>query len=380
MKVLHILKTIFKDWFSKDIKYTLLMILTMFLSILALYISSFIIGSDLFPSLETEKIRERTYVLDTGGWFPLNIDKLGYILDIKNEDKDFPRLDIDEYIGSEQVYCQFIVDGINGKKLINEKIEKAYPILNEPNSNIQGFIDKSIGIAHEGILKKYPDFLKGNYIIVPQKSPYKKGDLIQCLDKELEVIGDYECDKYIIRFEIFEQYFNTYGYTAQGIFMTSYIFDRKLSNNQISVLSKKLCPDNNVVLRDIGPTTVDIMTFIIAELIVCGATAAFCVLSMLNVIKALCDKTYPLVKVFRILGAKRGMIIFLIYCQLVICFIISFSIASTLLPFICLAMDKIGVLCENRPKYTIVVFMVSIISIMYGSRKAIICTAESKLV
>ncbi len=378
MKVLYILKTIFKDWFTKDIKYTLLMILTMFLSILALYISTFIIGSDLFPTLETEKIRERTYVLDTGEWLPLSSDKLEYILNTEND--DYPNLDTDEYIGSEQVYCQFIVDSVNGVKRTNEKIEKAYPILNEPTGNIQSFFDKSMGISHESILKKYTDFLNGDYIIVPNNSPYKKGDLIKCLDRELEVIGEYECDKYIIRFEIFEQYLNTHGYTAQGVFMTSYIFTEKLDNKQISDLSQRLYPGNNVLLRDIGPSTADIMVFIIAELIVCGATAIYCVLSMHNVIKALCDKTYPIIKVFRILGAGRGMIIFLIYFQLAVCFIISFSIACALLPLIGHGMNKIGVLFENRTRYTIVVFIISIISIMWGSKRSIIRTAENRLV
>ncbi len=381
MKLLYLLKSIFKDWFTKDIKYTLLMILIMFLSVLSLYISTFVIGSDSFPSIETEKRRERTYVLDTGFWHPLNIEKLNYVLnDIKMDDNLFPNLSEDEYVGAEQVFCQFIIDKVNGVKKSNEKIEKAYPLFEEANNNIQSFVDKSMGYSYENVLKAYPNFCEGDYILVPKNSAYKKGDIISCLDTDLTVLGASEYECYVISFVLFKEYLDNHGYTAQGIFINSYVFENRLTDNQITILSQKLYPEGDILLHNLGPSSTDIAIFIMAELVICGITAIFCVFSMLSVIRALLEKTTPMLEIFRILGAKRGMIIFLIYFQLVVCFIISFFIAFALLPLISYGMSKINVLCEIRTKYTIIVFVISMISIMFGNRKIIVRTAEKKLV
>lgn len=381
MKLLYILRSVFKDWFTRDIKYTLLMIITMFLSILALYISTFVIGSDVFPSIETEKRRERTYVLETGAWHPLSAEQLSYILGgTKSDDDSFPNLSVEEYIGAEQVYCQFIIDRVNGEDVLNKKIESAYPLFSDEYSNIRRFADVSMGYSHDDILKAYPDILSGNYIIVPNDSLYKKGDVISCLNTELTVIGKCEYDSYVIPFAFFENYLNGFGYTAQGLFMTSYIYENKLSGKWIENMSKALYPEGNVYLNDIGPSSADIALFIMAELAVCGITAVFCVCSMLSVINALIEKTTPMLDVFRVLGAKRGTIIFLVYFQLATCFIISFIFAFVLLPHISYVMSRINVLCEIRAKYTVIVFIISMASIMLGSRKIIVRTARKKLI
>lgn len=381
MKLLYILRSVFRDWFTKDIKYTLLMIITMFLSVLALYISTFVIGSDVFPSIETEKRRERTYVLDTGTWHPLSAEQLSYIIGGESsEDDPFPKLSIDDYIGTEQIYCQFIIDKVNGEDISNEKIESAYPLFSNEYSNVREFIEVSMGYSHDDILKKYPEILTGNYIIVPNNSLYKNGDVISCLNTELIVIGRCEYDSYIVPFSFFENYLNDCGYTAQGLFMTSYIYENKLSGKWIENISKVLYPEGNIYLHDIGPSSVDIALFIMAELVICGITAVFCVCSMLSVINALIEKTSPMLDIFRVLGAKRRTVIFLVYFQLAACFVISFVIALILLPYISYAMSRINVMCEIRTKYTIIVFAISMASIMLGSRKIIVRTARKKLV
>ena len=117
-----------------------------------------------------------------------------------------------------------------------------------------------------------------------------------------------------------------------------------------------------------------------AELVICGITAVFCVCSMLSVINALIEKTSPMLDIFRVLGAKRRTVIFLVYFQLAACFVISFIIALILLPYISYAMSRINVMCEIRTKYTIIVFAISMASIMLGSRKIIVRTARKKLV
>lgn len=371
MKFIFLLKSIISDWFTVHIKYTVVVLATMVLSVLAMFFISTKVASE---SLED------TFMLD---WYSASYsvrlsDSEYYsthqfvtkeLLD-RYLEADLPPLyrywhdELDDFYG-----CYVTYTAKNGKPVTQLRNDLLFP-----------FGEFKAILAFDETQKKYEDLIQTEYefdivsgryfteeelqshkpvIIAPDDSGLKVGDFIECAGYQLEVIGIarkkyhsiywHECG--IVPFwladECLHNYLGprnmdahdnpsmTFGMPSFDIEvrLTYLTYEHPLTFFERQRLVKALDVDyDELFLGYEDELDYQINTYKMLALAQCGVFGVFCVITIVFVMWCLCEKNIHTMRIFRLYGATSKQIVAVIFSLIMILSFIAAAVSFLICP------------------------------------------------
>ena len=371
MKFIFLLKSIISDWFTVHIKYTVVVLATMVLSVLAMFFIS--------TKVASEKL-EDTYKLN---WYSANysvsLSDSGYCSPCKYVTKEL----LDRYLEADlpPLYrywhnelddfydCTVTYTKKNGKPLANSSFGLTF-----------SFSQFDAMLAFDETQKKYEDLIQTEYefdivsgryfteeelqshkpvIIAPGDSGLKVGDFIECAGYQLEVIGIarraygtwYGEDYGIVPFWLADECIHNYQGQRDleaiddssvvfvlpdfdiGVRLTYLTYEHPLTFFERQRLVKALDVDyDELFLGYEDELDYQMNTYKMLALAQCGVFGVFCVITIVFVMWCLCEKNIHTMRIFRLYGATSIQIVAVIFSLIMILSFIAAAVSFLICP------------------------------------------------
>lgn len=368
MKLLYLIYCIIRDWLTVYKKYTVIVVITMIASTLALFfVATKNATENLLAVFEEEKSESRysfevpfdnTYEFASVYWSYKALDN--YI----KFDLPTPKIN-DESSGN------FIGRGLythlNGEQAsqVTEMATIPYdtfefaPVFSMQEEKYRRIINSDF-YEYEIIDGRYftEEELKNHdfVFVADEATGFKTGDIITTPFYELEVIGvaksnNKNSENYsIIPFWLVDDSYNRYdgprsadligienGYTNYPDFdfaceASAFAYEKPLTNSQVKSLPKVFEVDKSFLICGNPYYYVQVNEFILLTTIECSFVGVFCILNILLVIWFLCEKNIPAMQILRVYGASPKKIVAINLALIVALCLISSLLSIILCP------------------------------------------------
>lgn len=378
MKFLFVVRVMLRDWLTVHRRYTVIIILTMILSVQALFFIAEKNAGENIESIFMERFCNAAYFLKP----PRAGDDETFLKNYPQNRLKCGRAFLEGYVSSglpmpspalhssADFSCQAAVQVYerNGVPLYEQEgypqgfaYLMGIPVFDSSDSrfeevlNLTEFEYKVI----EG--RNYTDEELANHtpvIVVDKDSGFELGDRLDCGEHTFEVIGVISSEKYggksLIPFWYTEQCMQSYqgyreietapdryadigGYDGYTL-LTRMIYDRPLSSRQRSVLAKLAGTNTDRITLPYEDFLDDEFSrFYRATIAGCAVFGVFCIANIILAVWSLCERHLEVFRTFRVYGASNGAVVRLIV-MLIMCITLAAGAVGGLL---CIPMQRL---------------------------------------
>lgn len=387
MKFLFLIKSILSDWFTVHLKYTLIVLCAMIISVMSMYFISLKVANESFSDSFTLQYHKSLYGVETDKYIHSTTENVLLTSDVLDRyiDADMPSFYMYETDDTDDFYyCIAYLLKING-----EPIEYTDPI----SGWCQPYIDLYANFVFDDTQKQYEELCQNSYeyeivdgryftqeelknhepvIILPEKvwdSPLnvKVGDYVECGGYQLKVIGianhvwcetsTYAFDRALIPYWLVDEYMrntienppkenkalpmpdmeNTDIYVPLLEIEAGtlhFAYEHPLTSAQKSRLAKALdVSTSDIYLSYESQITAEMRQYFLLSVTQCGAFGLLSVLGIVFVMWCLWQQNKHTMKIFRLYGAKSKHIIAINIALVVVLSLISAIVSLLLCPF-----------------------------------------------
>lgn len=337
MKKLYLVLSMLKDWFTREIKYTIAVIATLILSCVVLFISWILLTED-FPSSKEYEQLKRTFGTDSYiDRFHLTEQSATALMS-----GVLPKIEYANVGG----YAR--ITAVNGRELAENIFESCDTILGEEQNAVKELVSSFYNPTYEISEGRFftADELKEDrgVIILPDNLKINVGDMVTIADREYEVIGlnddsytrvllPYSTMKIIQGTYIEPTLEDDYEFLTGGPMALQIAhgirFEKKLSTEQKAFLAdiygRGITGEN--IESEFLPTMKNDAIFIIISIIASIILALFCALCVYSLFVYLCKSSESSLNIFKVCGANYGTIYFLLLFQIFFCMALSYAVS-----------------------------------------------------
>ena len=382
MKFLFIVKVMLRDWMSVHRKYTLIIIITMILSVQALFFIATKNASENIESVFMERFCNAAYFIDPPPYDINNDDYNEYFELYPNGlircDRQFLQSYLDSGLpmpslalqNSADLSAQAIVQvyGVNGVSLYEQfpdshglSFFSGLPAFTEGDRKFEAVLNMpSVKIELlSGRTFTEDDLNDHRHVIVAGiESGYKIGDVLDCGKYDFEVIGIVKIDSFedagLIPFWYIEECMSEYlgdrdieleenvlssigGYDSY-MQLTRMIYEKPLTSSQLSKLAE-LAHTSKSYIRMPYTNFLDkeYAAFYKATIAECAVFGLFCIANIILAVWSLCIKQIGTLRTFRVYGASNAAV-----TRLVVILIMCITLAAGVIGgALCIPMQKL---------------------------------------
>ncbi len=337
MKKLYLVLSMLKDWFTREIKYTIAVIATLILSCIVLFISWILLTED-FPSSKEYEQLKRTFGTDSYiDRFHLTEQSATALMS-----GVLPKIEYANVGG----YAR--ITAVNGRELAENIFESCDTILGEEQNAVKELVSSFYNPTYEICEGRFftADELKEDrgVIILPDNLKINVGDMVTIADREYEVIGlnddsytrvllPYSTMKIIQDTYIEPTLEDDYEFLTGGpmAFQIAHgiRFEKKLSTEQKAFLADiygRGITEENIESEFLPALSIGVI-FIIISIIASIILALFCALCVYSLFVYLCKSSESSLNIFKVCGANYGTIYFLLLFQIFFCMALSYAVS-----------------------------------------------------
>ena len=381
MKTLFVIRAMLRDWLTVHRRYTLIIVLTMILSVQALFFVATKNASENIESIFLERFCNAAYTVKPPKMSTETFEEL------EESERLYPehqikcdRVLLESYIASGlpmpapmmknaadySAHAYLQVTGINGESWYKAKGEPFYnfgglPVFEEKDSEFAQVINMS-GFSYEICAGRdyTPEDLASHapVLVVERKEPFAVGDRIKIGERELEIIGlsdsGEDCFDSPIPFWLLEEGMTNFRGIREYEFEPDHftdllaydcmllldrmVYENPLGYGQVGTLAE-VCGTVREQIKMPYTTMLDeeFDKFYKATIIECAVFGLFCIANIILAVWSLCVKQIGTLRTFRVYGASNGAVTRMIVTLIMIMTLAAGVIGGAL----CIPMQKL---------------------------------------
>ena len=348
MKTLFVIKVMLRDWFSVHRRYSFIIIVTMILSVQALFFVATKNAGENIESIFMERFCTAAYFLDPppyDGEMDYDEYQTLYPNDLIRCDRQFLQGYIDAGLPMPAPALQNAADlsaqtavqvyGVNDKTLYEiDGYTRGYvslpglPAFSEEDKEFEQVLNMSqtkYELVAGRTITEEELRNHAHVIVVGEESPYNLGDVLDCGKYEFEVVGIVRIDSFeqagIIPFWYVEECMSEYlgdreieldedmyayigGYDAY-MQLTRMILEKPLTSSQLSKMTELALTDKeHITMPYEGFLDEEYDKFYKATIMECAVFGLFCIANIILAVWSLCIKHIGTLRTFRVYGAS----------------------------------------------------------------------------